>query len=54
LFSKFSKLSLDSFFSRISFTEIKPDVRVPVGDDKVLTSFLNEISPKEMLLGVLF
>ena len=36
-----------SFLSNISLTEISPDVRVPVGVVRVLTSFLKEISPKE-------
>jgi hypothetical protein len=36
-----------SFLSNISLTEINPDVRVPVGDVSVLTSFLKEISLKD-------
>jgi hypothetical protein len=39
--------SIESFFSKISLTEIKPDVRVPVGDESVLISFLKEISPND-------
>ena len=47
LFSKFSTVSIFSFLSNISLTEISPDVRVPVGEISVLTSFLKEISPND-------
>jgi len=38
----------------ISFTEINPEVRVPVGEESVFTSFLKEISPNEGALTVLW
>ena len=46
-------VSMFSFLSNISLTEISPDVRVPVGEVSVFTSFLKEISPRVGLFSVI-